>query len=82
MLTIIDLEVFVAGGVGYTDEEQPQFCSTNDKPKSTDFVTEYRIPTACTQPLAITTDPTGTVWFAETNTGNLAKFDPLTKEIY
>ena len=74
-----DLEVFV-GGVGYTDEEQPQFCSTNDKPKSTDFVTEYRIPTACTQPLAITTDPTGTVWFAETNTGNLAKFDPLTKK--
>ena len=74
-----DLEVFVAGD-GYTDEERPQFCSSNDKPKSTNFVTEYRIPTACTMPLAITTDPTGTVWFAETNTGNLAKFDPLTKK--
>jgi len=74
-----DLEVFV-GGVGYTDEEQSQFCSTNAKAKSTDFVREYKISTACTQPLAITTHPTGTVWFAETNTGNLAKFDPLTKK--
>ncbi len=72
-----DLEVFVAGD-GYTDEERPQFCSSNDKPKSTNFVTEYRIPTACTMPLAITTDPTGTVWFAETNTGNLAKFSKIT----
>jgi len=71
-----NLEVFVAGD-GYTDEERPQFCGTNDKPKSTDFVTEYKIPTACTQPLAITTDPNGMVWFAETNTGNIAKFDPV-----
>ena len=74
-----NLEVFVAGEDGYTDEERPQFCGTNDKPKSTDFVTEYKIPTACTQPLAITTDPNGMVWFAETNTGNIAKFDPITE---
>ena len=73
-----DLEVFVAGD-GYTDEERPQFCGTNDKPKSTDFVIEYKIPTPCTQPLAITTEPNGTVWFAETNTGNLGKFDPVTE---
>ena len=74
-----DLEVFVAGD-GYTDDERPQFCGTNDKAKSTDFVTEFKIPTACTQPLAITTEPNGTVWFAQTNTGNIAKFDPLTEK--
>ena len=74
-----DLELFVAGD-GYTDDERPQFCGTNDKAKSTDFVTEFKIPTACTQPLAITTEPNGTVWFAQTNTGNIAKFDPLTEK--
>jgi virginiamycin B lyase len=73
------LEVFVAGD-GYTDDERPQFCGTNDKAKSTDFVTEFKIPTACTQPLAITTEPNGTVWFAQTNTGNIAKFDPVTEK--
>lgn len=74
-----DLEVFV-GGDGYTDDERPQFCGTNDKAKSTYFVTEFKIPTACTQPLAIITDPNGTVWFAQTNTGNIAKFDPVTEK--
>ena len=40
---------------------------------------EYKIPTACTQPLAITVDHSGMVWFAQTNTGKVAKFDPLTE---
>ena len=40
---------------------------------------EYKIPTECTQPLAITVDHNGNVWFAETNTGDIAKFDPLTE---
>ena len=38
-----DLEVFVVGD-GYTDEERPQFCGTNDKAKSTDFVQNLRYP--------------------------------------
>ena len=74
-----DLEVFVAGD-GYTDDERSQFCGANDKAKSTNFVTEFKIPTACTQPLAIITEPNGTVWFAQTNTGNIAKFDPVTEK--
>jgi len=36
---------------------------------SNDYVKEYKIPTACTQPLAITVDHNGIVWFAQTNTG-------------
>ena len=43
------------------------------------YVTEYSIPTVCTNPLAIATDFEGNVWFAQTNTGKLAKFDPVTE---
>ena len=65
--------------LGYNAGEKLQFCSTNDEPLSNEYVKEYQIPTACTQPLAITVDHNGNVWFAETNTGNIAKFDPLTE---
>ena len=36
-------------------------------------------PTPCTQPLAITTDSNGNVWFAQVNTGKVAKFVPITE---
>ena len=74
--TIASLDV----GSGYSDDEKLQHCSTSDKAKSNYFVREYKIPTECTKPLAITTTPNGTVWFAQTNTGNVAKFDPVTEE--
>ena len=73
--TIASLDI----GSGYSDDEKLQHCSTNENAKSNDFVREYKIPTECVQPLAITTDPNGTVWFAQTNTGNIAKFDPATE---
>ena len=60
----------------YIGDERLQFCGVNDKAKSNSYVKEYKIPTPCTQPLAITTVPDGTVWFAQTNTGMIAKFDP------
>jgi len=72
-LDSLDLEL------GYSDDESLQFCSTNEKALSNEYVKEYKIPTACTQPLAITVDPNGIVWFAQTNTGKVAKFDPLTE---
>jgi len=59
----------------FPDEQRPQFCGSGIA-RSTMFVKEYQIPTACTNPLAIVTDFDGNVWFAQTNTGNLAKFDP------
>ena len=73
--TIVSLDI----GSGYSDDEKLQHCSTNENAKSNDFVREYKIPTECVQPLAITTEPDGTVWFAQTNTGNIAKFDPATE---
>ena len=65
--------------LGYNPDESLQFCSTNDQPLSNEYVKEYKIPTSCTQPLAITVDHDGKVWFAQTNTGKIAKFDPLTE---
>ncbi len=63
----------------YSDVERPRYCGTQDA-KSNQYVTEYKIPTECTQPLAITVDPQGQVWFAQTNTGKMTRFDPQSKE--
>lgn len=63
----------------YPDVQREQFCESNENAKSNQYVKEYKIPTPCTQPLAIITDPQGNVWFAQTNTGNLAMFDPTTE---
>jgi len=62
----------------FPDAERAQFCSSGDA-KSNTYVTEYKIPTECTMPLAIVTDPQGNVWFTQTNTGKVAKFDPSTE---
>ncbi len=62
----------------FPDEQRGQFCGSSIA-KSTTFVQEYSIPTACTNPLAITSDYDGNVWFTQTNTGKVAKFDPITE---
>ena len=62
----------------YPDELRPERCGSSNA-KSTDYVQEFSIPTPCTNPLAIVTDYDGNVWFAQTNTGKLAKFDPFTE---
>jgi len=61
----------------YPDVQRAQFCSSEESAKSNAFVKEYKIPTQCTQPLAIVTDPDGNIWFTQTNTGRVAKFDPI-----
>ncbi|MDE1817517.1 MAG: lyase [Thaumarchaeota archaeon] len=62
----------------YKDKDRPTFCQTGPA-KSSNYITEYKIPTACTQPLAVMVDSSGNVWFTESNTGNLGKFDPSSK---
>jgi len=62
----------------YSDADRPRFCESGIA-KSNTYVTEYKIPTPCTQPLAITTDSNGNVWFAQVNTGKVAKFVPITE---
>ena len=63
----------------FPDEQRAQFCGSSNA-KSTAYVQEFSIPTVCTNPLAVVTDYDGNVWFAQTNTGNLAKFDPITEK--
>jgi virginiamycin B lyase len=63
----------------FPDEQREKFCETGDA-KSNTYVTEFKIPTKCTQPLAITTDDNGMVWFGQTNTGKIAKFDPQSQQ--
>ncbi len=62
----------------YPDNKRSTFCETG-LAKSNKYITEFKIPTACTQPLAITTDTFGNAWFTESNTGNLGKFDLSSK---
>lgn len=59
----------------FSEELRSKFCGTGDA-LSNDYVKEFKIPTICTLPQAIITDPDGNIWFIESNTGNLAKFDP------
>jgi len=62
----------------YLTINREKFCGTGEA-KSNKYIKEYLIPTDCTQPLAIVTSPTGNVWFAQSNTGKLAKFNPATE---
>ena len=76
-----DPEVTITGtpADNFPDDQRTTFCSSGGDAKSTNYVNEYVIPTECANPLAIVSDYDGNVWFTETNTGNLAKFDPITE---
>ncbi len=73
-----DLTVTGTPADNFPDEQRAQFCGSSDA-KSTKYVREFSVPTFCTNPLAITTDYDGNVWFIQTNTGKLAKFNPATE---
>jgi len=62
----------------YPEFDREKFCGTGDA-KTTKYIKEYKITTDCTQPQAIVMGPKGNVWFAQSNTGNLAKFNPLSE---
>ena len=63
----------------YSPDEREQHCG-NSNAKSNQYIQEFKIPTPCTQPLSIITDSDGKVWFIQTNTGNLAMFDPISEK--
>ncbi|MGI0087778.1 MAG: virginiamycin B lyase family protein [Nitrosotalea sp.] len=66
----------------YPPDKRTTFCQNLNNTESTKYITEFKIPTLCTQPLAITTDPSGNVWFTETNTGDIAEFVPATTSFH
>ncbi len=63
----------------YPPRERDQHCGKSDE-KSTPYIQEFEIPTPCSQPLSIITDSENNVWFVQTNTGNIAMFNPITNE--
>jgi len=60
----------------FPEEQRSKFCGTGNA-KSNNYVKEYKIPTDCTLPQAIVADEFGNIWFVESNTGSVAKFDPV-----
>ncbi len=66
----------------YPQDKWTTFCQSENQTESTKYIQEFKIPTLCTQPLSITTDSSGNVWFTETNTGKIAKFDPTTDSFH
>ncbi len=60
----------------FPEEQRSKFCGTGNA-TSNNYVKEYKIPTDCTLPQAIITDPQGNIWFVGSNTGSVAKFDPV-----
>ena len=77
----VDLDITRTGTPmdNFPDDQRATFCGVENA-KSNSFVTEYKIPTVCTQPLAIKITPDGNVWFVESNTGNIAKFNPISEQ--
>ncbi|KFM14744.1 Virginiamycin B lyase protein [Marine Group I thaumarchaeote SCGC RSA3] len=63
----------------YEPHERDQHCGGSDT-KSNRYIQEFEIPTPCTQPLSIITDSEGKIWFTQSNTGNIAMFDPVSEE--
>jgi len=62
----------------YSPNERLQHCGSSDA-KTNQYITEFEIPTPCSQPLSIISDAEGKIWFTQTNTGKVAKFDPESK---
>jgi len=76
-----DVRVEVLTGTpadNYPEIDREKFCGTGEA-KSNKYIKEYLIPTDCTQPQAIVTSPDGNVWFAQSNTGRIAKFNTDTE---
>lgn len=63
----------------YSPDERDSHCGKADA-KSNQYIQEFEITTPCTQPLSIITDAEDNVWFVQSNTGNIATFDPVSKE--
>ena len=63
----------------YAPDEREQHCGSSNA-KSNQYIKEFKIPTPCTQPLSIIADDNGKIWFTQTNTGNIAMFDPESEE--
>jgi len=74
-----EIKIIVTPADKYTPDEREQHCESSNA-KSNQYIKEFKIPTPCTQPLSIIADSEGKIWFTETNTGNIAMFNPESEE--
>ena len=78
--TIKPVEVTGTPADKYTDpQKRKQHCGSSDF-KSNQYIREFEIPTPCTQPISIVTDSENKIWFTQSNTGNIAMFDPISEK--
>lgn len=55
---------------------QLQFCGTDSKPNSNQYIQEYKLPQKCEMPLAVYVDGNGSgIWYISTKNGALGRFD-------
>ncbi len=60
------------------DIKKIQLCG-HDESNSNKYLIEYKIPSKCTQPLAIADDPYENIWFAQTTDNSISKFNKFKK---
>ena len=66
---------------GVSEEDKLALCGAGVI-NSTKYIREYFVPTYCSQPVGITVDDDGKIWFAETLTGKIGIFDPNTEKFH
>jgi len=66
--------------ISQQDQGKLLFCGSGI-PNSNRYIQEFVIPTGCSEPVGITVDTNGMIWFAESFAKKIGKFDPTTKKI-
>ena len=74
--------IFLGNSIVSNDEKEKSADSllntcTNKKVNENKYIKEFIIPTPCSAPIGITTDAEGNVWFSETNSSKIGKYDPI-----
>lgn len=62
-----------------SEEDKKRFCG-NDSPNSNLYVTEFTLPTQCSQPVGLAVDKDNKIWIASGKLGSLLVFNPETKK--
>ncbi|MFQ5941109.1 MAG: hypothetical protein ACE5KA_05355 [Nitrososphaerales archaeon] len=62
------------------DDDAKAFLCGSGIPNSNRYVQEFLIPGECSEPVGITVDENGIVWFAQSAARKIGKFDPQTEQ--
>lgn len=62
------------------DQNKLLFCGSGVA-NSNRYIQEFVIPSECSEPVGITVDTNGMIWFAESAARKIGKFDPTTKKV-